>query len=154
MLLGRQWSTIGVATQAHPSVQNGGCPTLVKHSTARKAAVCITGGRGGGQRWWQVLPVDQIAAHCMAPDQAKSPFTLVYKVLVKPMCARKRAVMTSLMPSSQHVQACPARDAFLCTCMNTRYRHDFKPTDKMVRNGPKRASSGSAIAKPCVGTYK
>ena len=63
-----------------------GCTCMAAGPT-REAAVCVQASRRGLERIGQVLPVDQVRADGVAPDDAKVPLAAVRDVLVEHVVA-------------------------------------------------------------------
>lgn len=59
----------------------------VNAAAAGEATVGVDPAWGGGEGRWEMFPLDEVGTHCMAPYDAKVPFTGVREVLVKDVVA-------------------------------------------------------------------
>lgn len=92
----RQRPALRVAAQADASVQDGGRAVRVDDAAAGEAAVGVIAAGRRQERGGQVLPVHQVAADRVAPDDAEGPFAGLCQVLVEPTVRKKRRQAISL----------------------------------------------------------
>jgi hypothetical protein len=84
----RQRLAIHIGAQAHPCIQYDGGPVCVYSRTTAETAVCVKRACRWHHCVGQVLPVDEVCAHCVAPHKAKGPLTPLRQMLVEPVRGR------------------------------------------------------------------
>lgn len=83
-LLRWEGPALWVTPQSYARVENCGCAICVYHRAAREAPISICTAWRWQKGMREMLPVDQVLADRVAPNNAKIPFTPVHNVLIEP----------------------------------------------------------------------
>lgn len=85
VLVGRgQRATVGVASQPHAGVKNGGRAVRINCGAPREASIGVSEALRRGEGHGEVLPVNEVVADGVAPDQPERPLTAFLQMLEEP----------------------------------------------------------------------